>query len=421
MAAARRAAAAGPAPRWAADPGRRGRGQAGRALRGGPASCARLSATVVWLRGTGGQWPTLHRCARSAGTSSTTRVPDRWRASSCRSSSPTRPRPTSCAEIAALVVSELVAHVRAHGRPDGDGTIELTCEVDDDELIVRVRDAGSHGSVGRAAGALGTAAVGRDRRPRRRPGPWPASVTRRPADSPATSRPTPSGGPSTGTTCRSTCRPTGPGDRAHAEVPRTPSAVAVPMAPLPYVGRPICFADLCSGVDPPRGAVRLVSRAPPMEPGLGPGRGYCRRRDRGGRHDADGGHRRCGTASTESGIGGREGVRPSLPTSRSSSRCSPRVSVRPRPGPMRVRGRAMSRPPRPRLRVDAGPCRTSRRSTRRSTPAPENAPEFCPDRDLVELVTGWFADPYFSTTRAEVTQETVVDPRVSGPWSPEQW
>jgi serine/threonine-protein kinase RsbW len=44
---------------------------------------------------------------------------------------------------AALVAYELVANAVAHGRPDGDGTIELTCEVDDNVLIVRVRDAGS--------------------------------------------------------------------------------------------------------------------------------------------------------------------------------------------------------------------------------------------------------------------------------------
>ena len=49
---------------------------------------------------------------------------------------------------AALVGSELVANAVAHGRPDGNGTIELTCEVDDDHaLVVRVRDAGSHGAV----------------------------------------------------------------------------------------------------------------------------------------------------------------------------------------------------------------------------------------------------------------------------------
>ena len=48
---------------------------------------------------------------------------------------------------AALVAYELVANAVAHGRPDGDGTIELTCEIDDDALVVRVRDAGWDRSV----------------------------------------------------------------------------------------------------------------------------------------------------------------------------------------------------------------------------------------------------------------------------------
>jgi serine/threonine-protein kinase RsbW len=48
---------------------------------------------------------------------------------------------------AALVVYELVANAVGHGRPDRDGTIELTCEVIDRALVVRVRDAGSHGAV----------------------------------------------------------------------------------------------------------------------------------------------------------------------------------------------------------------------------------------------------------------------------------
>ena len=48
---------------------------------------------------------------------------------------------------AALVAYELVANAVVHGRPDSDGTIELTCEVDDDALVVRVRDAGSRGAV----------------------------------------------------------------------------------------------------------------------------------------------------------------------------------------------------------------------------------------------------------------------------------
>jgi serine/threonine-protein kinase RsbW len=48
---------------------------------------------------------------------------------------------------AALVVYELVANAVAHGSPHGDGTIELSCELIDNALIVRVRDAGSPGSV----------------------------------------------------------------------------------------------------------------------------------------------------------------------------------------------------------------------------------------------------------------------------------
>jgi serine/threonine-protein kinase RsbW len=48
---------------------------------------------------------------------------------------------------AALVAYELVANAVVHGRPDGDGTVELTCEVDGHALVVRVRDAGSHGGV----------------------------------------------------------------------------------------------------------------------------------------------------------------------------------------------------------------------------------------------------------------------------------
>ena len=48
---------------------------------------------------------------------------------------------------AALVAYELVANAVVHGRPDGDGTIELTCEVDGDTLVVQVRDAGSHGAL----------------------------------------------------------------------------------------------------------------------------------------------------------------------------------------------------------------------------------------------------------------------------------
>jgi serine/threonine-protein kinase RsbW len=48
---------------------------------------------------------------------------------------------------AALVAYELVANAVAHGHPDDDGTIELTCEVEDNALVVRVRDAGSRGAV----------------------------------------------------------------------------------------------------------------------------------------------------------------------------------------------------------------------------------------------------------------------------------
>ena len=48
---------------------------------------------------------------------------------------------------AALVAYELVANAVAHGRPDGDGTVELVCELADKALIVQVRDAGSHGAV----------------------------------------------------------------------------------------------------------------------------------------------------------------------------------------------------------------------------------------------------------------------------------
>jgi anti-sigma regulatory factor (Ser/Thr protein kinase) len=47
---------------------------------------------------------------------------------------------------AALVAYELVANAVAHGNPYDDGTVELTCELLDDALVVRVRDAGSHGA-----------------------------------------------------------------------------------------------------------------------------------------------------------------------------------------------------------------------------------------------------------------------------------
>jgi anti-sigma regulatory factor (Ser/Thr protein kinase) len=48
---------------------------------------------------------------------------------------------------AALVAYELVANAAAHGSPRGDGTIELSYELVDDALVVRVRDGGSHGAV----------------------------------------------------------------------------------------------------------------------------------------------------------------------------------------------------------------------------------------------------------------------------------
>src|SRR4051794_9622329 len=48
---------------------------------------------------------------------------------------------------AALVAFELVANAVAHGRPDADGTIELSCALEGDVLTVQVRDAGSSGSV----------------------------------------------------------------------------------------------------------------------------------------------------------------------------------------------------------------------------------------------------------------------------------
>ncbi len=48
---------------------------------------------------------------------------------------------------AALVAYELVDNAVAHGRPHGDGTVELVCALDDQALIVRVCDAGSHGAV----------------------------------------------------------------------------------------------------------------------------------------------------------------------------------------------------------------------------------------------------------------------------------
>jgi serine/threonine-protein kinase RsbW len=48
---------------------------------------------------------------------------------------------------AALVAYELVANAVAHGKPDRDGTIELSCDVVDDVLVVQVRDAGSRGDL----------------------------------------------------------------------------------------------------------------------------------------------------------------------------------------------------------------------------------------------------------------------------------
>ena len=48
---------------------------------------------------------------------------------------------------AALVAYELVANAVMHGHPDPDGTVELVCELVGDQLLVRVRDAGSQGAV----------------------------------------------------------------------------------------------------------------------------------------------------------------------------------------------------------------------------------------------------------------------------------
>lgn len=48
---------------------------------------------------------------------------------------------------AALVAYELVANAVAHGLPDSEGKIELTCDLVDDVLTVRVHDAGLAGEV----------------------------------------------------------------------------------------------------------------------------------------------------------------------------------------------------------------------------------------------------------------------------------
>lgn len=59
----------------------------------------------------------------------------------------TRPTTDELRHDAALVAYELVANAVMHGRPDPDGTVELVCELDGDQLLVRVRDAGSQGAV----------------------------------------------------------------------------------------------------------------------------------------------------------------------------------------------------------------------------------------------------------------------------------
>lgn len=46
-----------------------------------------------------------------------------------------------------LVVHELVVNGVVHGRPDENGTLELTCEVHPGEVVVGVRDHGTDGSV----------------------------------------------------------------------------------------------------------------------------------------------------------------------------------------------------------------------------------------------------------------------------------
>jgi anti-sigma regulatory factor (Ser/Thr protein kinase) len=48
---------------------------------------------------------------------------------------------------AALVVYELVSNAVEHGRPDVNGMVHLTCELDEDFLVVRVRDAGTPSTV----------------------------------------------------------------------------------------------------------------------------------------------------------------------------------------------------------------------------------------------------------------------------------
>jgi serine/threonine-protein kinase RsbW len=48
---------------------------------------------------------------------------------------------------AALVVYELVSNAIAHGLPELDGRVSLTCEVVDDHLLVVVTDGGHNGDV----------------------------------------------------------------------------------------------------------------------------------------------------------------------------------------------------------------------------------------------------------------------------------
>ncbi len=59
----------------------------------------------------------------------------------------TRPTTDELRHDAALVAYELVANAVMHGDPDADGTVELVCELEGDQLLVQVRDAGSQGTV----------------------------------------------------------------------------------------------------------------------------------------------------------------------------------------------------------------------------------------------------------------------------------
>ena len=59
----------------------------------------------------------------------------------------TRPTTDELRHDAALVAYELVANAVMHGHPEADGTVELVCELVGDQLLVRVRDAGSQGTV----------------------------------------------------------------------------------------------------------------------------------------------------------------------------------------------------------------------------------------------------------------------------------